>query len=76
MIRSKEEKDWSSYQVHAHSLKSSARTIGAEDFARKALGLEQAGANKDEAYIEEHQEKVFAALDALMEELKKGLEMA
>ncbi|MCR4897286.1 MAG: response regulator [Lachnospiraceae bacterium] len=75
MIRAKEEKDWSGYQVHAHSLKSSARTIGAEEFARKALGLEQAGANKDEAYIEENQEKVFAALDTLMEELRKGLEM-
>ena len=59
--------------MHAHSLKSSARTIGAEKFAELAYGLEQAGANEDEAYADAHQEEVFTALGVLRTELEQGL---
>ena len=71
--KEKNEKDWKNYRVHAHSLKSSARTIGAEKFAELAYGLEQAGANEDEAYADAHQEEVFTALGTLRTELEQGL---
>ncbi|MCR5427030.1 MAG: response regulator [Lachnospiraceae bacterium] len=71
--KEKNEKDWKNYRVHAHSLKSSARTIGAEKFAELAYGLEQAGANEDEAYADAHQEEVFTALGVLRAELEQGL---
>lgn len=41
------EKDWGSYQIRAHSLKSSSRMIGAGGFAERAYALEQAARDRD-----------------------------
>ena len=40
-------KDWESYTIKVHALKSSARVIGAKDMSEFARSLEEAGNNKD-----------------------------
>ena len=45
------DKDWKSYNVQIHSVKSSARTIGAKELADRALELEKASADGNEAII-------------------------
>ncbi|MCR4792913.1 MAG: response regulator [Lachnospiraceae bacterium] len=45
------EKDFKNYTIKVHALKSSARIIGALDFAEEAQKLENAGKSDDEDYI-------------------------
>ncbi len=45
------EKDWKSYQILSHSIKSMSRTIGADELSGKAKLMEDAGKNGDESYI-------------------------
>ena len=54
--RSFEREDWKNYAIYAHSLKSTARLIGASALSEQAAKLESAaGANKGAAISEEHQ---------------------
>ena len=43
---------WEDYSILIHSVKSSAKTIGANDLSEHAAGLEKASKEMDEAYIE------------------------
>lgn len=52
-------KDFESYTVEVHGLKSSAKTIGAMKLADLALKLEMAGKNKDEATILEENDTLI-----------------
>lgn len=48
------EGDYKDYTIKVHALKSSAKIIGATEFAEKAQQLEDAGKAEDIAYIDEH----------------------
>ncbi len=49
-----EEKDWKSFTIEVHSLKSTSGQIGATEVQRMAAKLEDAGRKEDEAFIKEH----------------------
>ena len=49
-----EEGDWADYTIKVHALKSSAKLIGALEFANEAQLLENAGKEGDEAYIRQN----------------------
>ena len=61
--------NWKNYQVHVHALKSSARTIGADDLFEHARLLEEATKESNLDYISEHQEEVLEEYDKLAETL-------
>ena len=46
--------DWKNYTIKVHALKSSARLIGATEFAERAQLLENAGKEGDTDYIRDH----------------------
>ena len=60
------------YEVKIHSLKSSARTVGAKALGEKAQKLENAGKSGDMAYIRENHES-FAADCRKAKEILRGL---
>jgi signal transduction histidine kinase/CheY-like chemotaxis protein/HPt (histidine-containing phosphotransfer) domain-containing protein len=68
------EGNWKNYQVHVHALKSSARTIGADDLFEHARLLEEATKNEDFDYIRDHQEAVLSEYDDLAASLAKRLD--
>ena len=49
-----EEKDWKSFTIEVHSLKSTSGQIGATEVQRLAAKLEDAGRKEDEAFIKEN----------------------
>lgn len=60
------EEDWTNYIIHAHALKSTSLTIGAETLSEEAKGLEMAGKEsryddirKNHAAVIEHYKKVL-----------------
>ncbi|MCR4990138.1 MAG: response regulator [Lachnospiraceae bacterium] len=59
-----DEGDIKNYTIKVHALKSSARIIGAAEFAKLAQSLEDAGKAEDADYIKEYH-------DAFMDELKR-----
>ena len=58
-----EKEDWDNYRISVHSLKSTARTIGAEDLSDKAREIEA-------AVKEKRLETVISAHDGLLEDLR------
>ena len=64
------ESDLEGYTTLVHSLKSSARTIGAMELGEKALMLEKAGRNGDMAYINAHHGDFLKDYQALKAPLK------
>lgn len=46
--------DWEDYQTKVHALKSSAKTVGAEELSNRARALELAAKDEDYDYIREH----------------------
>ena len=66
LVRYHEEKDWDNYRIHAHSLKSSSKTIGAMALSEIAKGLEEASANKDEEAIERDHDKALGLYDEIV----------
>ncbi len=65
-----QEKDWENYTIQVHALKSTSRLIGAMELSEDAKALEEAGDQKDEAYIEAHTEKLLQDYRDLGERLK------
>ena len=55
----KKDKNWRNYNVQIHSVKSSARTIGAKELADRALELEKASADGNEAIIMQQHDAVM-----------------
>lgn len=75
LARSFAEKDWHSYQIAAHSLKSSSLTVGLVALSEQAKALEAAAKTQDAAYIEQHHAetaeeyaRVLAALHGILKE--------
>ncbi len=56
----KNDKNWKNYSILIHSVKSSARTIGAKELAARALDLEKASADGNEAVIMQNHDSVMA----------------
>ena len=55
----KKDKNWKNYSILIHSVKSSARTIGAKELAARALDLEKASADGNEAVIMQNHDSVM-----------------
>ncbi len=70
--------DWPNYRIQVHSLKSTAKNIGAESLSELAKASEDAAAAGDGSYVKEHHKEVMEAytcvVSHIVEEL--GLEIA
>ncbi len=62
-----EQKNWPEYRILIHALKGNFRTLGMPDISEKALALENASAEGDEAFILGHHEEVMADYDHMSE---------
>ena len=68
-----EKKDWSSYKISVHSLKSNSMTIGAIALSEEAKALEAAVKEGNLDYISEHHSGVMERYERLVEGLEKIL---
>lgn len=66
-----EMEDWHNYQILVHSLKSSSKSIGAEDLSTKALALEGAAKTGDIAFIHENHEDFMQTYLILLSNIRK-----
>ena len=66
--------DWPAFTIEVHAIKSTAKTIGAEQLSEMAKALEAAGKDEDATFIAEH----FPAFNELyrltIENIEKGLQ--
>lgn len=69
------DKDYESYQINAHSLKSTSLTIGAAELSEAAKGLEFACKEERYDYIKENHFIVMSMYRELLDNLKKELGM-
>ena len=61
--------DWKNYAVEAHSVKTTAKTIGAENFSEHSRLHEFAGKEENVAYINEDFDNYIATLKELINRL-------
>ena len=61
--------DWKNYAVEAHAVKTTSKTIGAENFAEHSRLHEFAGKEENIAYINEDYENYIATLRELVRRL-------
>ena len=66
-------KDWPNYQILAHSLKGTSKTIGANELSEAAKGLEFAVKENRLDYITEHHAEVMEMYGELLEKLKSHI---
>ncbi len=59
------------YTIKVHSLKSSARIVGATALSEMCAKLEEAGNKEDKAYISENNDKLLTEYEAFKDKLKK-----
>ena len=71
LIRSYEEKDWASYETKIHAIKGTMRTFGFPALGDEAEGLQNAAAQKDEAYLAAHHPTAVAMYENILECVKK-----
>lgn len=70
-----EQKDWKLYRIIVHSMKSSAKTIGAELVSEHARLSELAAAEGNAEYIEKRHEEFISEFRTLIENMRKVLEL-
>lgn len=70
MVTYKEQRDWKNYSVIVHSIKSNAKTIGAQELAEVALEQEMAAKSGDEATIDAKWKITYETYAAVLEEVK------
>lgn len=63
--------DWHNYQILVHSLKSSSKSIGAEELSAKALALESAAKIKDIDFIHDNHEDMMQTYSILLHNIRK-----
>ena len=63
--------DWKSYEVLVHSLKSTSKTIGADDISAAARELELAATEKNGAFVRENHPKLMESGKSLVKNMKK-----
>ena len=64
-----DKQDWNNYVIQVHALKSSMKSIGADDLSELALGLEMAGKGKDYDYIHANHGAMMIAYEELFVKL-------
>ena len=64
-----DKQDWKNYVIQVHALKSSMKSIGADELSEKALGLEMAGKGEDYDYIRHNHDTMMLAYEELFEKL-------
>ena len=70
-----EKEDMKLYRIIVHSMKSSAKTIGAEVISDHAKALEFAAADGDTDFIRQHHEKFVSEYRELLEHIRRVLEL-
>lgn len=73
LMKFHEQHDYSNYTVKVHSLKSSARNIGANMIADMAMTQEDAGRSQNYGYIDLHKEDLLSAYRILLANIKQVL---
>lgn len=68
-----EEKNWRQYKVLIHSVKSNSKTVGSQILFDKALELEMASKDEDEAFVKEHHEECIRLYHQVVEEARAYL---
>lgn len=66
--------DLENYRIQVHALKSSARTIGANELSDEALRLEQAAKAGETGYINSNTDRVLEMYSALKERIRAALD--
>ncbi len=74
IIKTLNEKDFENYRILVHALKSTSRTIGADDMSEEARKLEMAARESNIQYIEENTERVLQMYNELMKKIKDVLD--
>lgn len=69
-------RNWENYTISVHALKSSSRTIGANELSACAAGLEQAGKNQDIPYIEENHPKLIGLYQTCCTQIRNCIDMS
>lgn len=69
------EKDWKNYEIHAHSLKSTSKTIGANRLYELAAVLENAAGSGDEMTLMEQHSKAMAMYGKIVTAIEENLDM-
>ena len=67
------EQDWENYSIIAHALKSSSRTIGANELAEKAFALEKASKESDADTVLNGHDELLAAYEDMIRLLRNAL---
>ena len=67
-----DDKDWQNYGILVHAMKSSSRTIGADELAERAAALENAAREKREEEILAGNKPLLAAYNAAAEAVRKA----
>lgn len=70
----KDENDIVNYRIQVHALKSSSRTIGANELAEQAFSLEMAAKNNDVEFIQANTEALLSNYCKLVERIKAALD--
>ena len=68
-----EAEDLPNYRVVVHAIKSTSRTIGAEELSEKAKALEYAAADGDIAFIRENNGELVTMYTDMLEKIKENL---
>lgn len=68
-------KDWNSYRISIHALKSSAKTIGAMELSGLALELEKASGESDIEKIERDHKKALELYDITVAAIKDSIDV-
>lgn len=66
MMKCYREKDWESYRILVHALKSTSLSIGAAELSEQAKALEMAAKEKNLSYIKENHERVLTDYQNLL----------
>lgn len=69
-----EKKDYHTYEIEVHGLKSASANVGAMELSAQARDHEAAAGRGDEAYITEHAQKLLADYETLVQEIGRYLE--
>ena len=69
-----EKKDYHTYEIEVHGLKSASANVGAMELSAQARDHEAAAGRGDEAYIVEHAQKLLSDYETLVQEIGRYLE--
>lgn len=74
IVKALNEKDHETYRISVHALKSTSRTIGADDMSEEARKLEMAVRENNIKFIEDNTDRVLQMYNDLMKKIKSILD--